>query len=129
MRVAALALAWSTAFVSGCGPAATFSCSEDEDCRDGDRIGTCEPDHYCSFPDQECPSGRRYGGLAAPELANECVASDGTTTDGGSSGVDTIADAEGTMSSTTPVSTSETASSSSSSGDDTGPIPTERWNP
>ena len=128
MRARALAFAGSIVFALGCGPDATFKCSEDDDCRDGDRIGTCEPDHYCSFLDPECPSGRRYGDLAPPELANQCVSSEATTTDGGSSGADTIADGESTMSSTSPAPTSAASSSASSSGDDTGPIPVDWWN-
>ncbi len=127
MRVGALA--WPIALACGCGPAKTFTCEEDADCRDGDRIGTCEPDHYCSFPDPECPSGRRYGGLAAPELANECVPSSSSTSGGGgSSSEGSSAGGESTLSSTTMPIADTSSSVSSSSDDDTGPIPAEWWN-
>lgn len=126
----AWAFAGSIAFACGCGPAKTFTCTEDAECRDGDRLGTCEPDHYCSFPDPECPSGRRYGARASSELANECVASDATTTstttavDSGEVG--SSGGGETTLSSTTtPL--SDTSSGATSSGEDTGGIPVDWW--
>lgn len=128
MRVRALA--WTTALACGCAPAKTFTCSEDAECRDGDRVGTCEPNHYCSFLDPACPSGRRYGELAASELANECVPSDSTTTgvadsgDGGSS----VGEDSTVSSTTTPVADTSSSSPASSDDDDTGPIPVDWWN-
>lgn len=58
-----------------------FLCSDDTQC-DG---GYCELSGFCSFEDLECPSGRRYGELAAGGLAGACVSvgdtdGDATTT-------------------------------------------------
>ena len=35
-----------------------FVCEQSDQCGDS---GTCEPIGYCSFPDDGCESGRRYG--------------------------------------------------------------------
>lgn len=40
----------------------------------GDGVaGYCEPSGYCSFDDGSCPSGRRYGSLAPPQIADACT--------------------------------------------------------
>jgi hypothetical protein len=52
-----------------------FRCEAPTDCVDVDGLaGTCEPDGACSFPDEACPSGRRYGEHGEAELAGGCVA-------------------------------------------------------
>ena len=55
----------------GC-PAETnfFQCVEDSQCG---ADGQCESSQYCSFPDAECDSGRRYGDEAAPGISGQCV--------------------------------------------------------
>lgn len=82
----------------GCGLSASFACESPDDCRDGAREGTCEADGYCSFVDDDCPSGHRYGGHSPAGIANEC-----TPEDGGSSSTD----APQPVSETTPVSTGD----------------------
>lgn len=47
-----------------------FVCSLDADCGE---TGVCEESGYCSFPDDECRSGYRYGNFAIPQYANECT--------------------------------------------------------
>ncbi|MEM6292151.1 MAG: hypothetical protein AAGA54_12825 [Myxococcota bacterium] len=64
--------------VTACGES-SFSCSDDEQCARDGGVGFCELDGYCSFPDDECNSGRRYGGSAPAGVAGTCV-----TTMGGS---------------------------------------------
>lgn len=76
-----------------------FSCTDDAQCRLGDRAGRCEPVGYCSFADDACPSGYRYGEHASAALAQTCV-------DGGSA-----SDSTGTVTS---------AEAGSSSGDGPG---------
>ena len=49
----------------------TFTCVDDEDCG---ADGVCESGGSCSFSDESCPSGRRYGELAAGDVAGRCVA-------------------------------------------------------
>lgn len=63
----------------GCKNPATFSCQDDAGCG---ADGSCESTGFCSFPDAECASGRRYGELAGTGLTGQCVA-----TDAGSTGV------------------------------------------
>lgn len=91
-----LAAAWA------CG-ANAFACTDDPQCG---ALGMCEASGYCSFADDGCPSGRRYGALAPKELADQCVepmdastgaVADDTTT----SSVSTTSDPSTTTSSTT----------------------------
>ena len=72
-----------TAVVAGCGTP-SFHCLDASDCKDGGAMGTCEPNGFCSFPDDYCPSGRRYGEHAGAGLANACVDPEtaGNDTDG-----------------------------------------------
>jgi hypothetical protein len=60
-------------------------------CADGAEQGFCEASGYCSFPDPDCPSMRRFGQLSPEHLAGECVegepvATSGTTGSGSGSG-------------------------------------------
>jgi hypothetical protein len=64
----AIAAALAAAPAAGCLRSSTFTCETDPECSGG----TCEADHYCSFNDSTCPSGRRYGDQSGP-VANECV--------------------------------------------------------
>ncbi len=48
-----------------------FRCEHSDEC---DVVyAYCEADHYCSWLDPTCESGRRYGGLAPRTFANQCV--------------------------------------------------------
>ncbi len=55
---------------SGCAPSA-FACSTDAQC-DGPGAA-CEPEGWCSFPADDCPSGRRYGKHSGDGLGGVCV--------------------------------------------------------
>ncbi len=76
----------------GCRSTDSFGCGEDGQCESAGITGTCEVNGYCSFLDDTCASGRRYGDLAGGGLAGVCVQENpGSTgavssTDGGSSG-------------------------------------------
>lgn len=49
-----------------------FTCLADEDCvAEGGAGGVCEPNNLCTFPDEACPSGKRWHDRAA-ELAGKC---------------------------------------------------------
>lgn len=61
-----------------------FTCESTEQCG---ADGACELTGFCSFPDEECPSGRRYGARADAGLANTCVPTQPPTGDDSSSGV------------------------------------------
>ena len=61
------------AVVPACNAPGAYACSSDGACRSGDEVGWCELEGFCSFPDAACPSGRRFGELAAAPYAGECV--------------------------------------------------------
>lgn len=63
-------------WVSGC-PAASQTCETSEDCGEG---GQCESTGFCSFVDEACPSGRRYGASGPDDRGGECALAAGTTT-------------------------------------------------
>src|SRR5690606_2110167 len=86
-----------------CGSLSAFTCLEHEQCVDGARAGTCQPDGYCSFDDPTCPSGQRYGEHAGMDRRGACV----DTTDDDETGGDTTSSPETT---TLVESTGETSS-------------------
>jgi hypothetical protein len=94
------------AAIHGCR-SESFACQSDADCTIETVQGFCEPSSYCSFPDDACPSGRRYGQNAPNPISGVCVGGDG----GGSSSEDT-----GIAPDTTPTTTLLTSAGSSSSG-------------
>ena len=57
----------------GCGLEGAFACETRDDCNDGRREGFCEIEGYCSFMDEDCGSGRRYGEYAPEDLAGVCT--------------------------------------------------------
>jgi hypothetical protein len=65
--IASIGLAWA------CGGARVFACNDDPQCTDGGELGRCETSGYCSFADETCASGWRYGARAPSELAEACV--------------------------------------------------------
>lgn len=106
----------------------TFFCDAAEDCSSDGGGGVCESTGYCSFPDPECATGRRYGELAPSGLAGTCVpVDDGTgSTTASMSGETTAPDPDPTLDPSTTTTASPTTSttdpattdpSSSSSGE------------
>ena len=59
-----------------------YTCSDDAECTSGGGEGRCEDTGHCSYPDDGCDSGRRYGPLAA-ELADQCTSEVATSTSTG----------------------------------------------
>lgn len=72
---AALFAAALTALGAGCLRSTSYPCDRDDQCVFGVQ-GTCEDVGYCSFPDDGCPSGRRFAEGAGP-WAEQCVATTG----------------------------------------------------
>lgn len=82
--------------------------------------GFCEPNGYCSFPDEECASGRRYGQMAPAEFAGVCVGeSMGSTTAAQNSTLTGSTSAASTSTSTGSSSTAAHGSSTTTSGPET----------
>lgn len=59
--------------LAGCQKVEAFVCAGDGECVDGSRSGTCEESGFCSFPDDGCASGKRFGEWAGGGLAGACV--------------------------------------------------------
>lgn len=59
--------------LAGCQRVEAFVCAGDGECVDGSRSGTCEESGFCSFPDDGCASGKRFGEWAGGGLAGACV--------------------------------------------------------
>lgn len=58
--------------IAGCSPTTEFRCDDDHIClRDG-KPGVCEDTGFCSFPDEDCDSGYRYGELSG-DFADTCT--------------------------------------------------------
>ncbi len=79
MRVFALGAALGGAMVPtwSCG-GDVFSCQLDDECGPG---GTCQAIGHCSFPDDACASGQRFGDNAG-SLSGDCVVVDDATAGG-----------------------------------------------
>lgn len=123
---AALALA-----CAACGPSA-YACTEHGQCVIDALVGMCQADGHCSFPDDGCPSGQRYGEHGGP-VAGQCVpVADDTSSSGGASTTgDTVASQDGSTtaptretSSTTGTTDGTTTTETTSTGDpvDLGPL-------
>jgi hypothetical protein len=117
MRLAALL---SILLCAACHDDAVFACHAADQCG----AGTCEPVGYCSFLDATCVHGRRYGGFAPPELADQCVG-DVTLPDGGPDAapggttISLVASADTMIDSSTP---NQTAGSSTDLRTDASPL-------
>lgn len=101
--------------LAACMQNQTFVCDNDAQCVAGNGVGQCEADQRCSYPDEDCESGRRYGEWAGAH-SGQCVAPDLASTGSSSSG----AVAETSTSVTTTITTTATTTSmdSSTSGGD-----------
>ena len=93
----------------GCTGETPFLCESDDECS---ASGICESNQRCSFPDEMCASGRRYGEFAPTATANQCVPPGETReTDGESSS---------SSSSTTSPSDAASTGGESGGGESTG---------
>lgn len=93
--------------VAACGPT-TFVCEERTECVREQKQGRCEPNSRCSYRDETCASGWRYGANAGSALADQCVEPEPSTSSSGDAG----SSSSGTSTSTTGASTSTGATSS-----------------
>jgi hypothetical protein len=93
-----------------------FMCGGDDDCA-GLEGGACEVDGYCSVPDSDCPSQRRYAAHSGPK-SNQCVDED--VADGGSTAASDTDGSESSGGSESGGGSTAPAVTSTSSVDDTG---------
>ena len=73
LRIVAVLVAGAVAASTACSESSGFLCSSDDECKDADIQGVCEDLGYCSFPDEVCATGRRFGELAPDGIAGFCV--------------------------------------------------------
>ncbi len=95
----------------GCRSAESFGCGEDGQCESAGITGTCESNGYCSFLDDTCASGRRYGDLAGGGLAGVCVQEELSST-----GLVSTTDAEGSTA-VAPATSSTSSGAAETTGD------------
>ncbi len=119
---ASLAGSWGS---SGC-QAEAFQCEQHTECG---AQGECESNGYCSFPDDVCASGRRFGKLAVAGVANECVpdstSPDPPSTSGTTGGPQASSDADPSLDPPTS-STTDSAGAETSPGLSAGSSETTR---
>jgi hypothetical protein len=129
----------------GCRTPSVFSCEDATDCKTNGEQGMCEATGWCSFEDDACLSGRRYGAFAPAELQNQCVepvaAGTGSTTMEPTTSVETSgasgATSTGTSTGTTTLaptsdgdsSTGETRCAVAFTDDFDDTVPDARWDP
>lgn len=72
---------------SACTVQSIFTCLEDQNCIDeGGEGGVCEDNSLCTFPDESCPSGKRWHDRAGDDLGGSCYEIGGGTGDSGTGG-------------------------------------------
>lgn len=98
-----------------------FECESENACQIESIQGFCEPSGYCSFPDEECSSGRRYGENAPSEIAGICVGGEAE----GSTGVTPMTTTSLTSGTTSATTTTTTPPGSSTSLAETGSTGTD----
>src|SRR5258705_13110740 len=67
------ALAACLVLASGCANRDPYPCASSDQCLNGAVVGVCEATGFCSFPDTDCPGGRRYDPYAGAGLGGTCV--------------------------------------------------------
>lgn len=110
---------WAGLSATACQDSVFFVCEDNRGCG---ADGVCEAAGACSFPDEGCDSGRRYGKSGNPEVAGSCVESEGSTGVGSSGG------GSSTTTGLEPPSSSSSSSTTGSVADDTGErCPADWW--
>lgn len=112
-----LALAVLAFAATGCNE--SFECAADSHCQSDGVAGFCESIGHCSFPDEDCETGRRFGELAGT-LSNMCVPPDEDVTSGPQESTGSIGSSSGGITTSLPDTTtgSDPASSTSGSSDE-----------
>lgn len=64
---------------AGCIEPRAYPCEASDQCLRGGVQGRCEPEGYCSYPDDACDGGYGFEPLAPGGLAGQCVGTEGGT--------------------------------------------------
>ncbi|MBC8073601.1 MAG: DUF2341 domain-containing protein [Deltaproteobacteria bacterium] len=115
----------ATGLAIGCS-ASAFVCASDDDCTGGNTPGVCEPLGACSFDDDDCDSGRRYGDHARDGLAGACVDAPTNASSESTAAVSPGTTMDVTLETTSPPASSDDAPASSSDDGADG-CPTTWW--
>lgn len=103
-----------------------FECQDDDGCVVSGVAGLCETNGYCSFPDEDCASGRRFGNKAPEELASVCVPPTADTDAPGSStsgAMESSSSSSGTTTGAGDTEVADTTGGADSSSTSTGSMP------
>lgn len=73
IQAAFTALAIGMGIAVGCAAVGAYACGDDAQCVGDAGQGTCEAEGYCAFPDDTCPTGKRFGEHAGDGLAGSCA--------------------------------------------------------
>lgn len=87
-RGAGLLLALGLGGALACIEPRGFPCEATDECVLGGVQGRCEPEGYCSYPDDDCDGGSRFESRAPGELAGRCVGPSAGSGSGSGSGSD-----------------------------------------
>ncbi|MEM6996359.1 MAG: DUF2341 domain-containing protein [Myxococcota bacterium] len=110
--------------VAACGPQPDFRCQDAAACVLDGAQGRCEAVGYCSYADDGCASGRRFGRYAGSGLADLCVDVDAGT----SSSTGAVVASEGGTSTGDPVASGSVSGTETGTSSETGdPIPADWW--
>lgn len=102
----------------GCRSGTSFDCESDQQCEARAPSGRCEDNGYCSFEDDECASGRRYGTLTGSSVGGVCLPEDPETTSSDATSV--ASSAEGSSGGSGPTTETSTSGLSAGTQTDTG---------
>ncbi|MCA9659584.1 MAG: hypothetical protein KC486_14650 [Myxococcales bacterium] len=103
-----------------CMTASSFACTGDAECTHAGAQGVCEDSGFCSFPDESCASGRRYGEFSGNGLGGACVDGAGSDSATSTATTSTGSTTEPTTSTTDEPTTTTTAGGCSELGGSCG---------
>jgi hypothetical protein len=87
--------------VAGCLDALEYPCESVTQCTVDGKDGTCHASGWCVYPDDECPSGQRFGPAAGDGLADDCLGASSQEGSAGESGSEVSSASSGPIEPTT----------------------------
>lgn len=113
--------------LGGCAGGGEFTCADDQACAGVGPGARCEANGWCSYEDEACADGRRYGDHAGDGLGGLCVGEEPATGGTSTSGPTPTTPGDPTLDG--PDSSPDTSAGAGSSPgtDDTGPVQGDWW--